>query len=66
MKSTVAKLEMTKKEAAAVKTLKSALKIARKERKLHEGYEIEMLLVEMFIYKVIVSLILNLFIHLVT
>ena len=63
MKSTVGKLEMTKKEPAAVKTLKSALKISRKERKLHEEYEIEMLLVEMFNYKVIVSLILNLFIH---
>lgn len=53
MKSTVAKLEMSRKEGAAVKTLKSALKRARKERKLHEEYEIEMLLVEMDIYKVI-------------
>ena len=62
MKSTVAKLEMSRKEAEAVKALKSAMEKAQREGKAHEEYEIGMLLVEMLIYKVIVSLFPNLFI----
>lgn len=51
LESTVAKLEMSRKEAAAVKALKSAMEKAQREGKAHEEYEIGMLLVEMLIYK---------------
>jgi hypothetical protein len=56
MKSAVAKLEMSGKEKEAVRTLEKALKRARKDQKAHEAYEIEMLLVEMLIYKVLIKL----------
>jgi hypothetical protein len=53
MKSTaVAKLEKSGKEDEAVRTLEKAFIKTRKDRKAHEAYEIEMLLVEMLIYKV--------------
>jgi hypothetical protein len=51
MKRTVAKLEMSGKEDDAVETLEKAVKAH--ELKKQEAYEIEMLLVEMLIYKVI-------------
>ncbi|KAK3205138.1 hypothetical protein Dsin_019184 [Dipteronia sinensis] len=47
----VAKLEMSGKEDDAVEKLESALKIAQKEKKPHEAYEFQMLLIEMYIYK---------------
>lgn len=43
---------MSRREDEAIKVLKNALKKAKRERKSHEAYEIEMLLAEMFIYKV--------------
>ncbi|KAM0939508.1 hypothetical protein DsansV1_C20g0164021 [Dioscorea sansibarensis] len=46
-----AKLEMTGQEEVAVKMLKEAYEKAKKDEKLHEAYELEMLLVEMLIYK---------------
>ncbi|KAJ6333160.1 hypothetical protein OIU77_009098, partial [Salix suchowensis] len=49
--SVVAKLEMSGKDEAAVRILETELKRARKEGKSHEGYEIEMFVVEMHIYK---------------
>lgn len=52
-KSIVAKLEMSGKEAFAVEILERAVDKARKDKKPHEAYEIEMLLVEMLIYKVL-------------
>ncbi|KAJ6770096.1 TRANSMEMBRANE PROTEIN [Salix purpurea] len=51
LQSVVAKLEMSGKDEAAVRILETELKRARKEGKSHEGYEIEMFLVEMHIYK---------------
>ncbi|KAF2305423.1 hypothetical protein GH714_005153 [Hevea brasiliensis] len=51
LQSAVAKLEMSGKEAVAVGILESAVKKARMEEKPQEAYEIEMLLVEMLIYK---------------
>ncbi|EOY27705.1 hypothetical protein QUC31_012639 [Theobroma cacao] len=47
----LARLEMSRREDEAIKVLKNALKKAKRERKSHEAYEIEMLLAEMFIYK---------------
>ncbi|KAJ1414228.1 putative transmembrane protein [Sesbania bispinosa] len=47
----VAKLEMSGSEDSAVKILEEAVKKANEANKPHEAYEIEMLLVEMFIYK---------------
>ncbi|KAK1556479.1 hypothetical protein Q3G72_005593 [Acer saccharum] len=46
----VAKLEMSRKEDDAVEKLESAWN-ARKEKKPHEAYEYQMLLIEMYIYK---------------
>ena len=43
---------MSRREDEAIKVLKKALKKAQKEGKSHEAYEIEMLLAEMYIYKV--------------
>lgn len=43
---------MKGKEKEAVALLRRALERALQERKLHEAYEIEMLLVEAFIYAV--------------
>ena len=43
---------MSGKEAEAVEMLKKAVKDAEKDGKTHEAYELEMLLVEMLIYKV--------------
>lgn len=51
LQSTVARLEMSGKEAVAVGILETQLKSARKEGKSHVAYEIEMLLVEMHIYQ---------------
>lgn len=51
-KSTIAKLEMSRKEADAVKILEKAYQKAMNEGQPHEAYEIEILLVEMLIYKV--------------
>ncbi|KAJ7968942.1 Transmembrane protein [Quillaja saponaria] len=51
LQSTGAKLEMSGNEAEAVQPLKNAVKKFRKEGKLHEAYEIEMILVETLIYK---------------
>lgn len=51
LQSIVAKLEMSGKEAFAVEILERAVDKARKDKKPHEAYEIEMLLVEMLIYK---------------
>ncbi|ONK81138.1 uncharacterized protein A4U43_C01F25700 [Asparagus officinalis] len=48
---TAAKLEMSGKEDEAVEMLQKALKEAEKDGKPHEAYELEMLLVEMLIYK---------------
>jgi hypothetical protein len=53
MKRTVAKLEMSGKEDDAVEILEKAVKAH--EEKPQEAYEIQMLLVEMLIYKVIIS-----------
>lgn len=53
MKSAVAKLEMSGKEAKGVEILENEFENDRKDQKSHEGYEIEMLLVEMHIYKVL-------------
>ncbi|XP_075667404.1 uncharacterized protein LOC142636997 [Castanea sativa] len=51
LKSAVAKLEMTGKEAEAAAVLEAAYELATKQKKPHEAYEIEMLLVEMLIYQ---------------
>ncbi|PON43751.1 Transmembrane protein [Trema orientale] len=51
MQRIVAKLEMSGNEAKAVQILREEKLKALKEGKAHEAYEIEMLLVEMFIYK---------------
>ncbi|XP_059440419.1 uncharacterized protein LOC132172873 [Corylus avellana] len=51
LRSAAAKLEMSGKEAKAVEILENEFENARKDQKSHEGYEIEMLLVEMHIYK---------------
>ncbi|XP_030972923.1 uncharacterized protein LOC115992825 [Quercus lobata] len=51
LKSTVAKLEMTGKEAEAAALLEVVYERAMKQKKPHEAYEIEMLLVEMLIYQ---------------
>ncbi|KAK4589226.1 hypothetical protein RGQ29_020000 [Quercus rubra] len=51
LKSTVAKLEMTGKETEAAAVLEVAYERAMKQKKPHEAYEIEMLLVEMLIYQ---------------
>ncbi|KAG6642154.1 hypothetical protein CIPAW_09G123500 [Carya illinoinensis] len=50
LQRTVAKLEMSGKEEESVAILEKAVENAQKEKK-HEAYEIEMLLVEMLIYK---------------
>ncbi|XP_041026361.1 uncharacterized protein LOC121266558 [Juglans microcarpa x Juglans regia] len=50
LQRTVAKLEMSGKEEEAVAILEKAVENAQKEKQ-HEAYEIEMLLVEMLIYK---------------
>ncbi|KAL5839098.1 hypothetical protein ACOSQ4_011706 [Xanthoceras sorbifolium] len=47
----VGKLEMSRKEDNAVRILENELEMARNEKKTHEAYEIEMLLVEIYIYK---------------
>lgn len=49
---TAAKLEMSGKEDEAVEMLREAQKEAEKSGKMHEAYELEMLLVEMLIYMV--------------
>jgi hypothetical protein len=46
------KLEMSGSEDSAVEILENAVKKAENANKAHEAYEIEMLLVEMLIYKV--------------
>ncbi|KAJ0963091.1 hypothetical protein J5N97_028213 [Dioscorea zingiberensis] len=46
-----AKLEMTRQEDEAVRMLREASNKARKDGKPHESYELEMLLVEMLIFK---------------
>ncbi|KAJ4820729.1 transmembrane protein [Rhynchospora pubera] len=46
-----AKLEMTGREDDAIKMLQDALDKAQKNKQPHEAYELEMLLVEMLIYK---------------
>ncbi|XP_061352449.1 uncharacterized protein LOC133297342 [Gastrolobium bilobum] len=51
LQQTVAKLEMSGREDSAVKILEEAAKKAYDAKKPHEAYEIEMLLVEMLIYK---------------
>ncbi|XP_020262682.1 uncharacterized protein LOC109838666 [Asparagus officinalis] len=51
LQRTAAKLEMSGKEDEAVEMLQKALKEAEKDGKPHEAYELEMLLVEMLIYK---------------
>ncbi|KDP37974.1 hypothetical protein JCGZ_04617 [Jatropha curcas] len=51
LQTVVAKLEMSGKEAEAVEILEGAVQKAKKGNKSHEAYEIEMLLVEMLIYK---------------
>ncbi|KAG6695923.1 hypothetical protein I3842_09G121600 [Carya illinoinensis] len=51
LKCNVAKMEMNGKEDEAVTMLETAFEEAKKQRKPHEAYEIEMLLVEMLIYK---------------
>ena len=56
-KRIVAKFEMSGNEAKAVQILEEEKIRARKEGKPHEAYEIEMLLVEMLIYKVVYLLI---------
>ncbi|GAV79439.1 hypothetical protein CFOL_v3_22904 [Cephalotus follicularis] len=48
---TIAQLEMSGKEAEAVKILEEEMKQALHQKKPQEAYEIEMLLVEMLIYK---------------
>lgn len=48
---------MTGQEDVAVKMLKEAYGKAKEDRKLREAYELDMLLVEMLIYKVVLSLI---------
>lgn len=48
---------MSRKEDEAIKVLQKALKKAQREGKSHEAYEIEMLLAEMYIYKVFFPLI---------
>jgi hypothetical protein len=53
MKSAVAKLEMSGKEAKAVEILENEWQNALEDQKSHESYEIDMLLVEMHIYKVL-------------
>ncbi|KAJ4703861.1 Transmembrane protein [Melia azedarach] len=51
LQRTVARLEMSGKDAEAVGILSKALEEAQNESKQHEAYEIEMLLAEMLIYK---------------
>ncbi|KAJ4831671.1 hypothetical protein Tsubulata_020884 [Turnera subulata] len=51
LQGVVAKLEMSGKEADAVKILGTELQTAKAGGKSHEAYEIEMLLVEMLIYQ---------------
>ena len=43
---------MSRREDEAIKVLKKALKKRKKEAKSREAYEIQMLLAEMYIYKV--------------
>ncbi|KAM6552116.1 hypothetical protein CsatB_001924 [Cannabis sativa] len=47
----MSKLEMRGKEEYAIRTLKEELQKAQKNKRMHEAYEIEILLVEMLIYK---------------
>jgi hypothetical protein len=47
------KLEMSGREDDAIKMLSEALAKARRDKHSLEAYELEMLLVEMFIYKVL-------------
>ncbi|XP_058092310.1 uncharacterized protein LOC131238717 [Magnolia sinica] len=51
LQSLVAKLEMSEKEGNGVKKLSKALKKAEKEGHYHDAYELDMLVVEMLIYK---------------
>ncbi|KAJ0018733.1 hypothetical protein Pint_09968 [Pistacia integerrima] len=51
LQRTVAKLEMSGKEADAVRILEKAVQNSRSLKKEHEAYELEMLLVELLIYK---------------
>ncbi|KAK9268251.1 hypothetical protein L1049_010694 [Liquidambar formosana] len=51
LQRTVAKLEMSGKEDKAIGILEMAMRKAQKEEKSFEAYEIQMLLVEMLIYK---------------
>ncbi|XP_030480752.2 uncharacterized protein LOC115697767 isoform X2 [Cannabis sativa] len=50
----MSKLEMRGKEEYAIRTLKEELQKAQKNKRMHEAYEIEILLVEMLIYKAII------------
>lgn len=51
LQSIIAKLEMSGKETEAITILENAITKAQNDGKCHEAYEIEMLLVEMLIYK---------------
>ncbi|MED6147474.1 hypothetical protein PIB30_044357 [Stylosanthes scabra] len=51
LQKTVGKLEMSGREDSAAQILRKAIKRAIDEKKRHEAYEFEMLLVEMLIYK---------------
>ena len=52
-KRIAAKLAMSGKEDNAIQKLEEEIQKAQQNGKLHEAYELEMLLVEMYIYKVI-------------
>ncbi|MED6183037.1 hypothetical protein PIB30_034259 [Stylosanthes scabra] len=51
LQKTVGKLEMSGREDSAAEILRKAIKRANDEKKSHEAYEFQMLLVEMLIYK---------------
>ncbi|KAK7331368.1 hypothetical protein VNO77_25591 [Canavalia gladiata] len=51
LQQTVAKLEMSSKEDSAAKLLQDAAKKAYESLRSHEAYELEMLLVEVYIYQ---------------
>lgn len=59
VKRTVAKMEMSGNEDKAVELLRAEKNRAKQQKRMHEVYEIEMLLVEMLIYKVRLNNFLN-------
>ncbi|KAL5989950.1 hypothetical protein ACLOJK_010845 [Asimina triloba] len=57
LQNTVAKLEMSRKEEEGLKLLREAHERAEKKGRLQEAYELDMLIVEMLIYKVLLIVI---------